>query len=89
MKRAVVFTFLVLLGCMIGCSGSDVQGSEVPKEVTNELKSLSDAAKAASGDFSKLSPENQQKFIARAGTEEAAKRLVQQMAIGPQSRSGG
>lgn len=85
------------LGCLIaltgvfflaGCSSGDGD-TGVSEEVTNELKSYADAARRAGGDFGKLTPEEQQKFLTRAGSEEGARAMVQRMASGPGARGAG
>lgn len=72
-----------------GCSGGDAVGGDVPAAVTNELEELSTAAKKAGGDFSKLTPEEQQKFVTRTGSEEGAKAMVSRMATPPKNMGGG
>lgn len=89
--RSTLFFVLatILVGAFLaGCSGDDAVGGDVPASVTNELEELSTAAKKAGGDFSKLTPEEQQKFVKRTGSEEGAKAMVQRMATPPPNMGG-
>lgn len=74
---------------LCGCSGGDAVGGDVPATVTNELEELSTAAKKAGGDYAKLTPEEQQKFVKRTGSEEGAKAMVSRMATPPPNMGGG
>lgn len=56
--------------------------------MTSELQGLSGAAQAAGGDWAKLSAGDQAKFVARAGSEAEARKMVAQMASKPGSRGG-
>lgn len=81
---------IAIFGCaLVGCSGGDAVGGDVPVAVTNELEDLSTAAKRVGGDFSQLTPEEQQKFVTRTGSEEGAKAMVSRMATPPKNMGGG
>lgn len=82
MKRTLLLAIGTALGISLfsGCSGGDAVGGDVPAAVTSELEELSAAAKKAGGDYAKLTPNEQQKFIKRTGSEEGAKAMVQRMA---------
>ncbi|CAN5563382.1 hypothetical protein BH11ARM2_BH11ARM2_39720 [soil metagenome] len=88
MRRApfIVLFSLVLLAAF-GC-GSDTGDGIDPNAVKKAQGDLPDLAKAAGGDWSKLSPDAQKKFLDRArGNEGAAKQMVGMM--GGQAPGGG
>lgn len=90
MKGALLLASAAVFSCALlgGCSGGDAVGGDVPATVTNELEELSTAAKKAGGDYSKLTPDEQQKFVKRTGSEEGAKAMVSRMAT-PRPNMGG
>ena len=77
---------LMIAMSLFGCSGGGDTG--VPATVTNELQGLAGTAKAAGGDYSKLSDADKKKFIDRAGSEAEAQKMVSRMASGPGSAGG-
>ncbi|MBC8065790.1 MAG: hypothetical protein H7Y17_13240 [Chlorobia bacterium] len=90
MKRCIfALTFISILIFSVGGCSSGGGDTGVSTAVTDELKSFGEAAKRAGGDFGKLTPEEQQKFITRAGSEEGARAMVQRMAAGPGARGAG
>lgn len=91
MNRTLLLAIVTVLGgvYLSGCSGGDAVGGDVPATVTNELEELSTAAKRAGGDYAKLTPEEQQKFVTRTGSEEGAKAMVSRMATPPKNMGGG
>ena len=77
-------------GLLAGCGSSDAgAGGDVPAAVTNELQGLSGAAKAAGGDYARLSEADRKRFVDRTGSEAGARAMVAQMAGGPVKVGGG
>jgi hypothetical protein len=80
MKRIV--PFLVLACALIGCSSSQDDGmSASDAKLANDINTW---AKDSGGDWSKLTPQQQQDMIQSAGSETTAKKVLEMKAHPPQ-----
>ena len=73
----------LVASCLAACNGGGDTG--VPAAVTNEIQGLAGVAKAAGGDYAKLSDADKQKFIERAGNETEAQKMVARMGTAPRA----
>jgi hypothetical protein len=87
-------SFLVIVSavglCLSGTAGCGSSSDDVKPEVKKEVGDLGAAARAAGGDYSKLSPADQQAALKMAGGNEGvAKGIVSTMAHPPSEMNAG